>query len=69
MYKGIDMQQCVDSWVQNVAVRGSANFGIAIAYSVFCEIRKCDIRDRQGFGSNGGGFISGASSACLFDTI
>jgi hypothetical protein len=63
----IDFYQAYACWVKNVHVVKTPNYLVHFADSLQCELRYSDLRERQTLGTNGAGFLMGASSACLIE--
>lgn len=63
----ISMNHCNGCWVRNVKITTMANYGIAVADSFQCEIRKCEISERQSGGSNGAGILVNTCAAMLVE--
>lgn len=55
----ISIGQALNSWVYNVTLQNAKNYHLTITDSLFCEVRRCDLRDRLPpiINSNGGALL------------
>jgi hypothetical protein len=66
-FAAIWLEQCYGCWVKNVTSINTPNYHVALADSLQCEIRHCDLRERQTGGSNGAGILFGTTAATLVE--